>query len=200
MTKLILSAILLPAAVSCQTALTWQQVKEKFEAANPTLEAARLNINETRLQEITAYLRPNPTFSVGVDQIVPFSTQPSITNPNNQVYRPLQYFFPSYGIGYQIERDHKRELRLESARKSTEIAAATYADKERGLLFNLRNAFVEPCRPRLSSRTPRKTWIIGTGSSTSIASGWKRATWRRWTWTAWNCSACNSNPTWKPPW
>lgn len=36
-----------------QTAFTWQQIKDKFEAANPTLKAARLNIDESKAAEIT---------------------------------------------------------------------------------------------------------------------------------------------------
>ncbi len=41
-----------------------------------------------------------------------------------------------------IERRHKRQLRLESAKKGTLIAEADYADEERTLLFSLRSAFV----------------------------------------------------------
>jgi cobalt-zinc-cadmium efflux system outer membrane protein len=41
------------------------------------------------------------------------------------------------------ERDHKRELRLKSAREGTEIAASEHQDLERTLLFNLRSAFVQ---------------------------------------------------------
>ncbi|HKE26100.1 MAG TPA: hypothetical protein VKB88_27275, partial [Bryobacteraceae bacterium] len=50
-----------------QTALSWEAVKTKFEASNPTLKAAQLNIDESRAAEITAYLRPNPDFSLTVD-------------------------------------------------------------------------------------------------------------------------------------
>ena len=46
-------------------------------------------------------------------------------------------------MSYLHERAHKRELRLESARKSTGIAASTLADQERNLLFSLRSAFVQ---------------------------------------------------------
>jgi len=49
----------------------------------------------------------------------------------------------SPGISYLHERQHKRELRLEGAKISTSIAASTYEDQERNLLFNLRNAFVQ---------------------------------------------------------
>src|SRR5208282_4045277 len=124
-----------------QTALTWQDVKQRFESSNPTLRAAQLNIDESRAEEITAYLRPNPNIGSSLDQVVLFSTQPSIKT-SAQVYRPLQYDFPSVSISYLHEREHKRELRLETARKQTDIAASTYSDQERNLLFNLRNAFV----------------------------------------------------------
>ena len=44
---------------------------------------------------------------------------------------------------YLHERQHKRELRLESAQKGTAIAESQQQDLERTLLFNLRSAFVQ---------------------------------------------------------
>jgi hypothetical protein len=41
-----------------QRALTWHEVRAKFEAANPTPRAGQISIDELRAQEITAYLRP----------------------------------------------------------------------------------------------------------------------------------------------
>jgi cobalt-zinc-cadmium efflux system outer membrane protein len=149
------AAFLLP-ILSAQTALTWQQVKEKFEASNPTLRAAQLNIDESRAAELTAFLRPNPNFSTGLDQVVLFSTQPSLAAPGNQVYRPLQYNFPAFSVDYLIEREHKRELRLESARKSTEIASSTFTDQERGLLFTLRNSFVGTLQAKAVQQNARE--------------------------------------------
>src|ERR1700736_777086 len=57
-----------------QTPLTWQEVRDKFEAANPTLRAGQIGIDESKAQEITAYLRPNPNFSLLTDgtQAAPF--------------------------------------------------------------------------------------------------------------------------------
>ena len=136
------AAILLPVVSAQTSAFTWQQIKEKFEAGNPTLHAARLNIDESRAAEITANLRPNPTLTGTLDQVNPFDTASSPAT-GTSVYRPLQYALPYASISYLHERDHKRELRLESARKSTDIAASSYTDQERGLLFNLRNAFVQ---------------------------------------------------------
>ncbi|MGC1645598.1 MAG: TolC family protein, partial [Candidatus Sulfotelmatobacter sp.] len=45
-------------------------------------------------------------------------------------------------ISYLHERQRKRELRLESAKKGTLIAESSQTDLERTLLFNLRSAFV----------------------------------------------------------
>lgn len=119
---------------TAQTVLTWEQVKAKFEAANPNLKAGELNIQESKAQEITAYLRPNPNFTVLADQIDFFSGNP---------YRPFQYTLPLISFDYLHERQHKRELRLQSAQQGTAIAESQQQDLERNLLFNLRNAFVQ---------------------------------------------------------
>jgi cobalt-zinc-cadmium efflux system outer membrane protein len=127
---------------SAQNAFDWQQIKEKFEAANPTLKAAQVSIEESRAAEITAYLRPNPSLTGTLDQINPFSTQPSPIS-GQDVYRPFANAFPFGSVSYLHERRGKRELRRDSARQTTAISESTYADQERGLLFNLRNAFVQ---------------------------------------------------------
>lgn len=114
--------------------LTWQNVRDRFEASNPTLLADKLNVDESRAQEITAFLRPNPDFSFTVD-----GTQIA---PNKGVWQPFAGTFETPGVSYLIERRHKRQLRLESAKKGTAVAEFTHADLERSLLFNLRSAFV----------------------------------------------------------
>jgi outer membrane protein, heavy metal efflux system len=121
--------------------LTWEQVRDRFQMNNPTLRAGQIGIDESRSQEITAYLRPNPDVTAGIDQINPFSTQPSPSG-GPAVYSPFAFAFPTASISYLHERRHKRELRRESAQKETEITVAQYADQERNLLFNLRTAFV----------------------------------------------------------
>jgi len=121
--------------------LDWQQIKEKFEAVNPTLKASQLNIDESRAAEITAYLRPNPDFSLSFDQINPFTKQPPPTG-GPDVYRPFAFTEPTFEFDYLHERRHKRELRRDAAKESTAIAESTYADQARTLLFNLRNSFV----------------------------------------------------------
>jgi cobalt-zinc-cadmium efflux system outer membrane protein len=131
---LLLAAALLENGFT-QNALSWQEVRAKFEAANPTLRAGQIGIEEARAQEITAYLRPNPTLSLVADQIDPFSSGPP--------HGPFAYFLTIGSGSYLVERQHKRELRLESAQKATKIAVSGQADLERMLVFNLRMAFVQ---------------------------------------------------------
>ena len=138
----ILMAGFVPAVALAQSPFTWQQIRDRFEAANPTLKAARFNIDESRAAEVTAYLRPNPEFTGTLDQINPLTTIASPVS-GNSVYRPLTNTLPFGSVSYLHEREHKRELRLASAKQSTDIAASTYSDQDRTLLFNLRNAFVQ---------------------------------------------------------
>lgn len=130
------------ATLSAQTAFTWEQIKEKFEAVNPTLQAAQANIDESRANEITAFLRPNPDATGTIDQINPFTTQPPPTG-GASTYSPFAYALPSGSVSYLHEREHKRELRRDGAKESTLIAQSTYSDQKRGLLFSLRSAFVQ---------------------------------------------------------
>ncbi|HME01007.1 MAG TPA: TolC family protein [Terriglobia bacterium] len=125
---------LLPVPSFCQQALTWEQVRDKFEAVNPTLKAAQINIDESRANEVTAYLRPNPDLGVLADgtQLV----------PHQGVWQPLVGTDYSPNVSYLHERRHKRELRLESAKKATDVATSQFRDQDRTLLSTLRSAFV----------------------------------------------------------
>ena len=126
--------MLAAASAPAQQALTWEQVRARFEQSNPTLLADKLNVDESRAQEITAFLRPNPTFTLSAD-----GTQIA---PDKGIWRPFAGTFESPSISYLHERQHKRELRLESAKKATLIAESSHANLQRTLLFNLRGAFV----------------------------------------------------------
>ena len=128
-------AALLAQTCLAQKALTWQEVRDKFEVANPSLLAGQIGIDESRANEITAYLRPNPNLAILADQIDPFPGGPS--------HGPFSFLLPSATLTYLHERQHKRELRLDSAKEATGIAISQQADLERTLLFNLRSAFVQ---------------------------------------------------------
>jgi len=114
--------------------MSWDQVRQRFEQNNPTLLAGQLNIEESKAQELTANMRPNPSLSLTADQFNPFPGGPS--------HSCCGSLLTVAAVSYLHEREHKRELRLESAQKGTAIAASTQADLERSLLFGLRTAFV----------------------------------------------------------
>src|SRR5579864_596992 len=118
-----------------QRTYTWQEIRDRFLAVNPTLLAGQINVNESRAQETTAYLRPNPDFLLATD-----GTQ---LTPYQGVWRPFTGTQFSPNVSYLHERGHKRELRLESAQKGTALAQFQQADQERNLVFNLHNAFVQ---------------------------------------------------------
>jgi outer membrane protein, heavy metal efflux system len=120
--------------IGAQQALTWDQVKARFEATNPALKADADNVDEMRAEEMTANLRPNPQFSVTAD-----GTQIA---PNHDVWQPLAGTFVVPGFSYLHERDHKRELRLKSAQEGTQITASQHEDLKRTMEFTLRSAFV----------------------------------------------------------
>jgi outer membrane protein, heavy metal efflux system len=117
-----------------QKALTWDEVRARFEANNPTLLADKVSIDESKAQQITAYLRPNPQLTLSADgtQIAPYKG----------VWTPFRGTYETPSVSYLHERQRKRELRLESAQKGTLIAESNHADLERTLLFDLRAAFV----------------------------------------------------------
>src|SRR5580658_4144625 len=117
-----------------QQALTWDQVKAKFEAVNPALKADADNVDEMRAEEITAYLRPNPQFTLSVDG--------NQFAPHNGVWTPFKGTTEQPNVSYLHERDHKRELRLESAQEGTRITQSQHEDLDRNMVFALRTAFV----------------------------------------------------------
>jgi outer membrane protein, heavy metal efflux system len=131
------AALLLVAPVlsAGQQAITWDQLKARFEAANPSLRADALGVDEMKAAEITAYLRPNPQFTAATD-----GTQIA---PNNGHWQPLVGTQYQGNVSYLHERDNKRELRLEAAKEGTQISASQHEDLRRNLLFNLRSAFVQ---------------------------------------------------------
>lgn len=131
---LLLSLLCTSYPIAAQTSLSWEQVKARFEASNPALKADADNVDEARAEEITAYLRPNPQFSFTAD-----GTQVA---PHSGLWQPLKGTYEVPSFSYLHEREHKRELRLESAREGTHITQSLHEDLERNMVFTLRAAFV----------------------------------------------------------
>jgi cobalt-zinc-cadmium efflux system outer membrane protein len=123
-----------------QLTLNWEQVKTRFEAANPALRADALAVDESRAAEVTAHLRPNPQFT--------FSTDGTQLAPNNGVWQPLSGTQYQTMLGYLHERERKRELRTETAKDTTRVAESSHEDLKRNLEFALRAAFVQTLEAR----------------------------------------------------
>ena len=128
---LVCSAAVAAAAQGVQT-LTWSEIRDRFRATNPTLQAGQIGIDESRAAEITAYLRPNPQWSLTLDQ-VGHTDEGNVLSAANLLT----------AFSYLHERQQKRELRRDSAEGATAIATSTQADLERNLMFTLRSAFVQ---------------------------------------------------------
>src|ERR1700738_589473 len=104
---LLACALATVASAQAQTTYSWEQIKAHFESANPVLKADEINVDEMKAEEITAFLRPNPQYTVSTDgtQLV----------PHNGAWQPTKGTMLVNNFAYLHERQHKRELRLESA-------------------------------------------------------------------------------------
>src|SRR5579863_5061805 len=103
---------------------------------NHSLLAARATIEESRAEEITANLRPNPLLSWDA-QFLP------LFNPGDFSSQYLENNAQfDIGISYLIERGKKRQHRLEAARDQTAATAASVLDSERTISANVAQQFV----------------------------------------------------------
>jgi cobalt-zinc-cadmium efflux system outer membrane protein len=97
-----LVAALCVQTVSAQRVFTWQEIRDKFEAQNPTLRAGEIGISESRMQEITAFLRPNPDLMATIDQIDRFTTNPYRPTTNTV---PFGYVAPASQLNLAVGRE-----------------------------------------------------------------------------------------------
>jgi cobalt-zinc-cadmium efflux system outer membrane protein len=105
-----------PATPGSITILTLQQALDLALRGNPGLRAQAATVESTRAGEITAALRPNPTFTNGT---VDFTG----------------------GLGWTFERGGKRRRRIDSARLATAGAERDLQDARRTLIDTVRSTF-----------------------------------------------------------
>jgi cobalt-zinc-cadmium efflux system outer membrane protein len=125
----------LAADAAAQAPLTWEEVRSRFHANNPTLRAGAIGIDQSRADEVTAHLRPNPELSLSADQA-------TFSGPSEGAGR-FDAVVGVASIDYLIELGHKRSLRLASAQGATAVGVSQQADLTRTLVFSLREAFVQ---------------------------------------------------------
>src|ERR1039457_4893553 len=105
---------------------------------NHTLQAARTAIQQNQAAEITANLRPNPTFFTDWEYLPVFTRQ-----QGQSVADYLQNSTEGdMGLSYLIERGNKRARRLEAAKSATAVTRSQVADNERGTTFQVGSLFI----------------------------------------------------------
>ncbi len=105
---------------------------------NHALQAARTTIQQNQAAEITANLRPNPTFFTDWEYLPVFS------RPQGQTV--AEYLQAStegdMGLSYLIERGKQRARRLQAARDTTAVSRAVVTDNERGVTAQVGYLFI----------------------------------------------------------
>jgi len=103
---------------------------------NHALLAARTQVTQSKADEVTASLRPNPTFTWNA-LFLPFFTPSQL----NRDYINNVTEFDAL-VGYTLERGHKRKYRIQTARDNTAIVESQVRDSERALIFNVAQQFI----------------------------------------------------------
>src|ERR1022692_2363007 len=118
------------------TLISLDQAIDLALAHNHSIRATRTLILQNQAQEITANLRPNPTF--GADsQFIPIFSPGDFSIDNLNLTQQFDL-----GIGYLFERGHKRQRRVQAARDQTAVTQSQVTDSERTLIFNVGQQFV----------------------------------------------------------
>lgn len=117
------------------TRITLDQAIDLALTHNHTLKAARTLTLQSRAQETTAALRPNP--QLAWDALF-FPLNPSDYTLQN--FLNTQQF--DMGVSYVFERGGKRQRRLEAAKDATSVTSYQVSDTERSLIFNVAQQFI----------------------------------------------------------
>jgi cobalt-zinc-cadmium efflux system outer membrane protein len=116
--------------------ITLDQAIDFARRNNPELQAQRTLVYQSREQEVTANLRPNPTLSWDAQYLPFFEPHLSSSDYFNQT---AQF---DAGISYLFERGKKRQNRLLAARDVTGVTEAQVADAERMTVAETAQQFV----------------------------------------------------------
>jgi outer membrane protein, heavy metal efflux system len=132
-----------PPLAASQTATASPQVHLSLDRAielalqhNHSLLAARATIDQSRAEETTANLRPNPVLTWDALFLPLFS--PSALS-SQYIQNSAEF---DLGLSYLIERGKKRQHRLQAARDQTAETAASVGDNERTITGNVAQQFI----------------------------------------------------------
>jgi cobalt-zinc-cadmium efflux system outer membrane protein len=125
-------------AQSGPVTVTLEQAIQMALQHNHALQAARATIQENQAAEITANLRPNPTFFTDWEYL-PLFTRPQGTSVADYLQNSTE---GDMGLSYLIERGHQRARRLQAARDATAVTRSQVADNARGISFQVGSLFI----------------------------------------------------------
>jgi outer membrane protein, heavy metal efflux system len=103
---------------------------------NHALLAARTQVTQSKANEVTASLRPNPVFTWN-GLFWPFFTPSQMNADYINNATELDALF-----SYTFERGGKRKWRMQNARDNTDIVQSQVQDSERALTFNVAQQFI----------------------------------------------------------
>ena len=118
--------------------LTLDQAIDLALKHNHTLQAARTQIQQNQAAEVTANLRPNPTFFTDWEYL-PIFTRQQGTSVADYLQGSTE---GDMGLSYLIERGNKRARRLRAAKDITAVTRSQVTDNERGLTFQVGSLFI----------------------------------------------------------
>jgi len=131
-------AVVVAAFAQTPIRITLDQAIDMALKHNHTLLAARTQIQQNQAAEVTASLRPNPTFFTDWEYLPIFTRQQGVSVPDY-----LQSSTEAdMGLSYLIERGNKRARRLQAARDVTAVTRAQVTDNERGVTFQVGSLFI----------------------------------------------------------
>ena len=116
--------------------VTMAQALDLAVQRNQAMRARRLDVDQSRADEVTSGLRPNLVFT-SLNQGFPVFDPSQLTwdyVANSQTF--------TQGVSYLFERGGKRDKRIQVARDTTDLTARTVADAERQLRFQVAQAFI----------------------------------------------------------
>ncbi|MGH9445072.1 MAG: TolC family protein [Terriglobia bacterium] len=129
---------------------------------NHSLNAERNLILQSRAQEVTASLRPNPEFLTD-GLFIPFFSPSSL---NSSILGNISEF--DAGVSYTIERGHKRQARVRAARDQTTVTATQVSDAGRLLIFSVAQQFTQILLAKSSLQFARQD-LQSFGNTVSIS-------------------------------
>jgi cobalt-zinc-cadmium efflux system outer membrane protein len=112
---------------------------------NHNLLAARTTIDQSKAEEVTANLRPNPALFTDWEYLPlgsPARQRPDLYGGQSTADYLRNNTEGDLGLSYLIERGKKRQARLQAARDQTAVTTSLVSDNERTLTFQVATLFV----------------------------------------------------------